>query len=181
MQVVKDDEQLLEEFRSKDTRERAFEQIIRKYQERLYYMIRRMVHDHDDTDDILQQVFIKAWKNLERFRSESGLYTWLYRIASNETMNFLNKRKKTERVPLDDISHGLEATSNDGPDGATIQQKLLDAIDTLPKRQRMVFNLKYFEEMKYEEMSTVLDTSVGALKASYHHAVKKIENFLVQD
>ena len=181
MQVVKDDEQLLEEFRSKDTRELAFEQIIRKYQERLYYMIRRMVHDHDDTDDILQQVFIKAWKNLERFRGESGLYTWLYRIASNETINFLNKRNKTERVALDDVSHCLEATSNDGPDGATIQQKLLDAIDTLPKKQRMVFILKYFEEMKYEEMSTVLDTSVGALKASYHHAVKKIENFLVQD
>ncbi len=177
------DEKLLELFAEKDSANYAFNLIVRKYQERLYWHIRRMVIDHDDADDVLQNTFVKVWKGLSNFKSESKLYTWLYRIATNETITFLNKKKKRFFISLNDVEQELSYSleHNDGFSGDEIQLKLQKAILTLPEKQRMVFNMKYFEEMKYEDMSEILNTSAGALKASYHHAVKKIEDFFKED
>ncbi|MFT7611611.1 MAG: RNA polymerase sigma factor (sigma-70 family) [Parvicellaceae bacterium] len=175
------DQELLKLFKEGDNPNYAFNLIVRKYQERLYWMIKRIVNDHDDADDVLQNVFIKAWKALPKFREDANLYTWLYRIASNESITFINKRKKDLFTSVDDPSIQLAEKSNlNDPTGEEILQKLESAIATLPEKQRIVFQLKYFEEKKYKEMSTILDTSVGALKASYHHAVKKIEFFLTE-
>jgi RNA polymerase sigma-70 factor (ECF subfamily) len=175
-----EDKQLLEQFRNEGTRNNAFNQILRKYQKRLYWHIRKMVIDHDDTDDILQNTFIKAWKNLEGFREDAQLYTWLYRIATNECLTFLNKKKNNNTISINEVEYGLheKIDSEKNYTGEEIQRKLQKAILTLPEKQRLVFNMKYFDAMKYEEMSVVLETSVGALKASYHHAVKKIESFI---
>jgi len=176
------DQELLKLFKEGDNPNYAFNLIVRKYQERLYWMIKRIVNDHDDTDDVLQNVFIKAWKALPKFRADANLYTWLYRIATNESITFINKRKKDLFTSVDDPSIQLEEKSNlNDPSGEEILEKLELAIATLPEKQRIVFQLKYFEEKKYNEISTILDTSVGALKASYHHAVKKIELYLTQD
>jgi RNA polymerase sigma factor (sigma-70 family) len=175
------DQELLKLFKEGDNPNYAFNLIVRKYQERLYWMIKRIVNDHDDADDVLQNVFIKAWKALPKFREDANLYTWLYRIASNESITFINKRKKDLFTSVDDPSIQLAEKSDlNDPTGEEILQKLESAIATLPEKQRIVFQLKYFEEKKYKEMSTILDTSVGALKASYHHAVKKIEFFLTE-
>jgi RNA polymerase sigma factor (sigma-70 family) len=175
-----EDKQLLEQFRNPESRNSAFNQILSKYQKRLYWHIRKMVIDHDDTDDILQNTFIKAWKNLEGFREDAQLYTWLYRIATNECLTFLNKKKKNNTISINEVEYGLNEKINSEKNytGEEIQRKLQKAILTLPEKQRLVFNMKYFDAMKYEEMSAVLETSVGALKASYHHAVKKIEHFI---
>ena len=175
-----EDKQLLAVFRNEATRNKAFNSILSKYQKRLYWHIRKMVIDHDDTDDILQNTFIKAWKNLEGFREDAQLYTWLYRIATNECLTFLNKKKKNNTISINEVEYGLNEKINSEKNytGEEIQRKLQKAILTLPEKQRLVFNMKYFDAMKYEEMSVVLDTSVGALKASYHHAVKKIEHFI---
>ncbi len=177
-----EDKEILIRFRNAGAKEReeVFTLLLAKYQQRLYWLIRRMVPDHDDTDDLLQEVFLKVWKNLDRFREDSQLYTWLYRIASNECITFLKKRKQHTYVPYDEVSSQAESRSGsmDSLNGEQISAKLHAAISTLPDKQRLVFNLKYFEEMKYEEMSEVLGTSVGALKASYHIAVKKIEEIL---
>jgi RNA polymerase sigma-70 factor (ECF subfamily) len=177
------DKELLEQFRDPEKRSYAFNLILRKYQKRLYWHIRKILIDHDDTDDVLQNVFIKVWKNLESFKEESQLFTWLYRIATNESITFLNAKKKRAGVPLEEVSHFLADTLQNDIyfNGDEIQAKLQRAILCLPDKQRIVFNMKYFEEMKYEEMSKVLDTSVGALKASYHHAVKKVEEYLKKD
>lgn len=174
------DKELLEQFRNPDTRNYAFNLLVREYQKRLYWHIRKILIDHDDTDDVLQNVFIKVWRNLDNFKEESQLYTWLYRIATNESLTFLTRKKKRAGVPFDEVSSFLadNLESDAYFKGDAIQAKLQKAILTLPDKQRIVFNLKYFDEMKYEEMSKVLDTSVGALKASYHHAVKKIEEYL---
>jgi RNA polymerase sigma-70 factor (ECF subfamily) len=183
MQEEPTDEQILSLFRTPGEQEKAFRLIVRKYQRRLYYLIRRMTESHDDTDDILQDVFLNAWRNLERFRGESSLYTWLYRIATNETLGFLNKRNRMRAVPLDDTHSARVSTSHQSLplDGDTIQLRFNQAVDSLPDKQKMVFNLKYFENMQYNEMSDLLGTSEGALKASYHHAVKKIQQFLTGD
>ncbi len=174
------DKKLLDQFRDPRSRNLAFSQLVNKYQERLYWHIRRIVIDHDDADDVLQNTFIKAFKNLDSFREDSQLYTWLYRIGTNESLTFLKKKKRNIFVPFDDVSHGLSSKLEADPElsGDAIQLKLQQALLTLPTKQRLVFNMKYFEEMKYEEISEVTGTSVGALKASYHHAVKKIEAHL---
>jgi len=175
-----EDKELLEKFRNPESRDSAFNNILSKYQKRLYWHIRKMVIDHDDTDDILQNTFIKAWKNLEGFREDAQLYTWLYRIATNECLTFLKKKQNNNTVSINDVEYGLheKIDSEKNYTGEEIQRKLQKAILTLPEKQRLVFNMKYFDAMKYEEMSVVLETSVGALKASYHHAVKKIESFI---
>jgi len=171
------DKEILEEFKDERSRNHAFSKLVNKYQQRLYWHIRRIVIDHDDADDVLQNTFIKAFSNLNKFRADSQLYTWLYRIATNESISFLKRKKKNLFVSFDDVVHGLASTLEADPEmsGDAIQLKLQQAILKLPNKQRLVFNMKYFEEMKYEEMSQILGTSVGALKASYHHAVKKIE------
>lgn len=159
---------------------KGFRVVVEKYGSKLYWHIRRLVILHEDANDALQNTFISAWKNIDDFRKESSLYTWLYAIATNESLTLMNKRKKNETASLDDIGSYL-ANSLEGStwfDGDEAQIKLQNAILQLPEKQRVVFNLKYFEEMTYEDMSQVLKTSEGALKASYHHAVKKIEKFL---
>lgn len=163
-----------------DRQREAFGKIVDAYSEQLYWQIRRMVLSHDDANDILQNTFLKAWTNLEYFRGEAKLQTWLYRIAMNECLNFLNRQKNTEKVSLDDDEATVANTLEEDCyfDGDEAQRLFQEAIHTLPEKQRMVFNLKYFQDMKYEDISEILGTSVGALKASYHHAVKKIEDFL---
>ncbi len=176
-----DDKELLFQFRNEATREPAFTKIIKKYQERLYWHIRRMVVEHEDANDVLQNMFIKVWKNLDNFREDSQLYTWLYRIATNESLTFLEQRKKKASVSLSDEENHLanKIQADKHFDSNKLEWKLQLAIQRLPEKQRAVFNLRYFEEMPYEEMSKVLETSEGALKASYHHAVKKIEDFIL--
>ncbi len=174
------DKDILELFRSEERRDYAFNLIVRKYQERLYWHIRRILIDHDDTDDILQNTFIKAWNGLGTFREASALFTWLYRIATNEALTFLKQKKRKYLLPLIDVEKQLNNTieTDEYFDGDELQTKLQKAILTLPEKQRLVFNMKYFEEMKYEEIAAIMNTSVGALKASFHHAVKKIEKYL---
>ncbi|GHU71995.1 DNA-directed RNA polymerase sigma-70 factor [Bacteroidia bacterium] len=162
---------------------KAFEQMVRYYSEKLYWHIRKIVLSHDDANDVLQNTFIKAWMNIELFRGESKLSTWLYKIAINESITFINKQRAHTLLSMDDdeaiFARKLEA--DEYFDGDEAQMKLQKAILTLPEKQRLVFNLRYFDDMSYEEMSNILDTSVGALKASYHHASKKIENILSRD
>ena len=176
-----DDKELLFQFKNEATREAAFTRIIKKYQEKLYWHVRRMVVEHEDANDVLQNMFIKVWKNLENFREDSQLYTWLYRIATNESLTFLDQQKKRSSVSLSDeeshLTNRLQADKHF--DSNKLEWKLQLAIQKLPEKQRAVFNLRYFDEMPYEEMSRVLETSEGALKASYHHAVKKIEEFIL--
>jgi RNA polymerase sigma-70 factor, ECF subfamily len=161
--------------------EKGFRMLVDRYGQKLYWHIRRLVVLHDDADDVLQNSFICIWKNISSFRSESSLYTWLYRIATNEALTAIRKRQRDSTVSLDDLGNlfSSSAEGNSWFDGDEAQVKLQNAILRLPEKQRIVFNLKYFEEMPYEEMSRVLKTSEGALKASYHHAVKKIEDFLI--
>lgn len=175
-----EDKELLDMFRQPATREQAFTGIIKKYQEKLYWHIRRMVIDHEDANDVVQNMFIKVWNALDNFREDSQLYTWLYRIATNESLTFLEQQKKRASVSLSDVESGLsnKVLADKHFDGAKLEWKLQLAIQQLPEKQRVVFNLRYFDEMPYEEMSRVLETSEGALKASYHHAVKKIEDFI---
>jgi RNA polymerase sigma factor (sigma-70 family) len=183
MAVSTDDIQLLAEFRDPITRERAFTAIIKKYQEKLYWHIRRMVVDHDDADDVLQNVFIKSWKGLDNFKENSQLYTWLYRIATNESLTFIEQQKKRSAISLspDESTLSNKLKSDDGFDANKLEWKLQLAIQQLPEKQRVVFNLRYYDEMPYEEMSKVLETSVGALKASYHHAAKKVEEYILNN
>lgn len=164
----------------KETLKIAFERIVREYSEQLYWQIRRMVFSHEDANDLLQNTFVKAWLNIAYFRADAKLSTWLYRIALNECLTFLNRQRATYTLPIDDPEANVIQKLESDPyfSGDHIQLSLQKALLTLPEKQRMVFNLKYYQEMKYEEMSEVLGTSVGALKASYHHAVKKIEKFL---
>ncbi len=157
----------------------ALKLLMSSYQNRLYWHIRRIVLSHNDTDDILQNTIIKVWKGLENFKGDSQLYTWLFRIASNEVFTFIEKNKKFKNnIDVDQIYDISSDSSSEDMDGKTIQLKLEQAIATLPEKQRMVFHLKYYDEMKYSEISEVLGTSEGALKANYHLAVKKIEDFL---
>jgi RNA polymerase sigma factor (sigma-70 family) len=162
---------------------KGFQLVVERYSSKLYWHIRRLVILHEDADDALQNTFINAWKSMGDFRNESSLYTWLYTIATNEALTLINKRKKNAAVSLDDLENHF-ADSQEGStwfDGDAAQVKLQNAILKLPDKQRIVFNLKYFDDMTYEEMSKVTNTSEGALKASYHHAVKKIEKILGDD
>ncbi len=177
------DQELLLSFKDPATKEQAFTSIIKKYQEKLYWHVRRMVVNHDDANDVLQNMFIKVWKGLENFREDSQLYTWLYRIATNECLTFMAQQKKRSSVSLSDVENGLsnQLKSDTNFDANKLEWKLQLGIQQLPEKQRLVFNLRYYDEMPYEEMSKVLDTSEGALKASYHHAAKKIEEFILNN
>ena len=177
------DKELIADLKTEGKREMAFNILVKTYQERLYWHIRRIVMNHDDADDIMQNVFIKVWKNVEGFREDSTLYTWLFRIATNESLSFLQKQRKQSVFSMNEISdHLVESLESDKYfDGDDLQKKLQMAVIQLPEKQRLVFNMKYFEEMKYEEISVILQTSVGALKASFHHAVKKIEEYFDKD
>lgn len=173
-----DEKALYTRLQDSSTKEAAFTQLVREYQESLYWQIRKMVLSHDDTDDVLQNTFIKAWSAIDSFRGESRLQTWLFRIAINESLNHLSKKKK-QVLSLDQPEGSIADTlaSDSYFDGDEMQRQFQAAIGTLPDKQRLVFNLKYFDEMKYEDMSDMLGTSIGALKASYHHAVRKIAAF----
>lgn len=172
-----DEKALYKQLNDPSTKEAAFTRLVREYQEPLYWQIRRMVLSHDDADDVLQNTFIKAWGAIDSFRMESRIQTWLFRIAINESLNHLNKKKQT--LSLDQEEGGIvnSLASDSYFDGDEVQQQFQTAIRTLPEKQRLVFNMKYFDEMKYEDMSELLGTSIGALKASYHHAVRKISAF----
>lgn len=174
------DEELILMFREPSSQNRAFDLLVRKYQEQLYWVVRRLVIDHDDSNDIIQNVFIKVWNNLGTFREDSKLYTWLYRIAVNESLGFLNSKRMRIFIPLGDVENMLnqKLTDDNFFKGDEIQLMLQKAILSLPEKQRVVFNLRYYNEMPYETMSEVLGTSVGALKASYHLAMKKVEKSL---
>jgi RNA polymerase sigma factor (sigma-70 family) len=168
------------ELKNGKTKEKAFHILISKYKERLYWHIRKIVISHDDADDVLQNTFIKIFKNIDKFNEQSKLYSWMYRIATNESITFINKRAKERNVDISDYHEQLASTleSDVHFSGDEIQLILQKAIATLPQKQQLVFNMKYFDEIKYNEMSEILETSVGALKASYFHAVKKIENYI---
>jgi len=174
------DEEILNSLKDPKTKELAFRLLISTYKERLYWHIRKIILNHDDTDDVLQNTFIKIWNGIDSFRFESSLFTWLYRIATNESITFLNNRKRKMMASLSDGNEYLVGNleSDSYFDGDQYQMILQKAIAILPDKQRIVFNMKYFDEVKYEEMSEILGTSVGALKASYHHAVKKIEEYV---
>ena len=178
-----EDKDLLDKIKNPDTKSYGFNLLVREYQERIYWHVRKMVIDHDDADDLTQEVFIKIWKNLDKFREDAKLYTWVYRIATNECLSFLAKKKRRFFLPIHDVEGELanKVDLNSTISGDEIQVKLQKALLKLPDKQRIVFNMKYFDEMKYEEIAAITDTSVGALKASYHHAVKKIEESLNDD
>lgn len=178
------EELLLSQLRNPSLREKAFEQLINQYKERLYWQIRRMVINHEDADDILQNTFIKVWQALDQFRGESQLGTWIYRIASNETLSYINKRKRNlweQSIDNEGENPANQLESDPFFDGNETERQLQEAIGQLPEKQREVFLLKYYEGMRYEEMSRLLGTSIGALKANYHHAVKKITDFFIQN
>jgi RNA polymerase sigma-70 factor (ECF subfamily) len=172
----------LELFAGEKTRNEALSLLIEKYQKRLYWHIRKIVISHDDSDDVLQNTFIKIWKGLENFKAESALYTWIYRIATNEALSLLRQKERQRTTSIHPIEYELSKNleSDNYFTGDEIQLKLQQAILTLPEKQRIVFNMRYYDETPYEQMSQILETSVGALKASYHIAAKKIEEFLVK-
>jgi len=177
------EEELVQQLNQPNRRAGAFSVIVRTYQERLYWHIRKMVLSHEDANDILQNTFMKAWNGLDGFRGESQISTWLYRIATNETLTFLTNRRMRSQSPIDDVDEALlqNLKADTYFNGNEIQLKLQKAILTLPEKQRLVFNMKYFDDITYDQMEAVLGTSVGALKASYHFAVKKIEKLLSEE
>lgn len=172
------DTELLELISKPATREQGFKVLVENYQVRVYGIIRKMVIIHEDADDVLQNTFIKAFRNIHRFKGDSSLFTWLYRIATNESLNFLEKKKRHLFFPLEDHHKVMEEHLDSSPyiSGDEIEKRLQKIILTLPEKQRLVFNLKYYEDLSYEEISQITDTSIGSLKASYHHAAKKIES-----
>ena len=177
-----EEKELLAALQSEQLKETAFRSLISKYKERLYWHIRKIVISHDDADDVLQNTFIKIYRNIHNFKAESKLFSWMYRIATNESISFINKRAKQNNIDVSELQYkmveNLEADVYF--DGDEMQLKLQKAVATLPQKQQLVFNMKYFDDMKYKDIAEVLETSIGALKASYHHAVKKIETFLTQ-
>lgn len=175
------DQEILERFRQEATKEEAFSLLMRKYQERLYWHIRKMVTFHEDADDALQNTFIKVWHALSGFRQQSQLYTWLYRIATNEALALIRQRKKKATArSLDDEEHPIHIRLAADPyfSGQEADRLLQEAIDTLPEKQRAVFTMRYYDAMKYEEIAAILETTTGGLKANYHHAAKKITDYL---
>lgn len=177
------EKELLAEFKEPSTKERAFRKLLQAYQERIYWHVRKIVITHDDADDVTQEVFIKIYRNLDNFREDSQLFTWIYRIATNEALNQLKKIKRRTSVSLDDVHAELDNHLTNGAliSGDEIQMKLQKSLLKLPEKQRLVFNMKYFDDLKYEEIAEITGTSVGALKASFHLAVKKIESELNED
>ena len=175
-----EDQDILAKFADPAARNVAFNQLVRKYQTKVYWHIRKMVVDHDDADDLTQDVFVKVWKHLVNFRQDASLYTWIYRIATNECLSFLSNKRRKFFLPLNDVGAELAAKMEADPSlaGDDIELRLQKAILKLPDKQRLVFNLRYYDEMPYEQMAEVTGTSVGALKASYHHAAKKIEQYI---
>jgi RNA polymerase sigma-70 factor (ECF subfamily) len=178
-----EDQFILEKILNPETVNYGFNLLVREYQQRIYWHIRKMVIDHDEADDIVQDVFLKVWKNIDSFREDSSLYTWIYRIATNECLNFLKRKKRKFFLPLGDVEYELNQKLDHSAyiSGDEIQMKLQKALLKLPDKQRLVFNMKYFDDMKYEDIAEITNTSVGSLKASYHHAVKKIEEFINHD
>lgn len=177
------EETLVRELKQRETQAKAFEVLVNTYKERLYWHIRRIVLDHDDADDVLQNTFIKVFRNIEKFKGDSKLYSWMYRIGTNEALTYLKAKSRKLGVSTDEMierkADNLQADVYF--EGDAIQLKLQQAIARLPEKQKLVFNMKYYEELKYEEIADILDTSVGALKASYHLATKKIEAYLTSD
>ncbi|TLP79098.1 RNA polymerase sigma factor [Maribacter sp. ACAM166] len=177
------EETFVQDLKTKNTQAQAFEVLVNTYKERLYWQIRGIVLNHDDADDVLQNTFIKIYKNINGFKGDSKLFSWMYRIATNEALNFIKQRSNLQGIT--DIDYQEKLVSNLQADvyfeGDEIQLKLQQAIATLPEKQKLVFNMKYFQELKYEEISAILETSVGGLKASYHLAVKKVEQYLKTD
>jgi RNA polymerase sigma factor (sigma-70 family) len=175
-----EDKELLDKIRKPETRSYGFNLLVREYQKRVYWHVRKMVIDHDDADDVTQEVFIKIHRYIEGFREDAQLYTWIYRIATNECLSFLERKKRRFFLPIGDVAAELSAKLDSSAhiSGDEIQLKLQKALLILPDKQRIVFNMKYFDDMSYEQISEITNTSVGALKASYHHAVKKIEDYL---
>lgn len=178
-----EDIDLLKRLRDPDTRSYGFNLLVSKYQERIYWHLRKMVIDHDDAGDLTQETFIKVYRNINTFREDSQLYTWIYRIATNECLTFLQRKKRRFFLPFGDLTTelSLKIDNSTQVSGDEIQRKLQKALLRLPEKQRLVFNMKYFDDMSYEEIAEITGTSVGALKASYHHAVKKIEDILKDD
>ncbi len=174
------EETLVQQLKQKDSQAKAFEVLVNTYKERLYWHIRRIVLNHDDTDDVLQNTFIKVFNHIDGFKGESKLYSWLYRIATNEALSFLNTKSKKMGIDNSELQEKMAGRLEADVyfEGDEIQLKLQRAIATLPERQKMVFNMKYFDELKYKEIAEILGTSVGGLKASYHLAVKKLEEYL---
>lgn len=174
---------ILEGLKQADSKPQAFDKLVKSYQEMLYYHIRRMVVDHDDADDVLQNAFLKAWRYIDRFRGDASLKTWLYRIATNEALSFLESKRRRQHQDIEDLQNDLRHSLGGGRyiSGDEMLQKLHEAILLLPEKQQLVFNMRYFDEMKYHEIAGVLETSEGGLKANYHHAVKKIEKYLKMD
>ncbi|MCM1021624.1 MAG: RNA polymerase sigma factor [Muribaculum sp.] len=178
-QTEPESQELVERLRDPSTCRQAFGEVVKLYTQPLYWQIRRMVENHDDANDLLQNTFLKAWNSIENFRGDASLSTWLHKIAINESITFLQRERKRLNISLDDESQHLDSLidADTNIDGDKAAQHLRKAIATLPEKQRLVFNMRYFDEMKYEEMSNILGTSVGALKTSYHLAVKKIEKY----
>lgn len=176
---ISDSDDLVARIQNPATCRKAFEEVIARYSEPLYWQIRRMVQNHDDAADILQDVFLKAWQSIDQFRGAAKLSTWLHKIAINESLTFLDRQKRRNNVDIDDpdstLAAAIEADTN--IDGDRLSLQFRKAIATLPEKQRLVFNMRYFDEMPYEQISNILGTSQGALKASYHLAVKKIERY----
>ena len=175
-----DEQALVQELKDKTTQEQAFRILMFQYKERLYWHVRKIVISHDDADDVLQNTFIKVYRSIDKFNSESKIYSWMYRIATNEAITFINKKAKEKKIDISEYNLNMIHTLQEDSlyDGNEIQLVLQQAIATLPKKQQLVFNMKYFDEIKYSDMSEMLETSVGALKASYFHAVKKIEKII---
>ncbi|MFW6019382.1 MAG: RNA polymerase sigma factor [Bacteroidales bacterium] len=177
------DKEILDLFKQPAKRSRAFEILVNKYQQRVYWLIRRMLLNHEDTNDVMQETFIKVWQNLLNFRHQSGLYAWIYRIAINEVYTFFRKQKRLKNLPTTELKEEMLQSLKCDPwfDGDKAQLKLQKAILTLPEKQQLVFNMRYFEEVSYADMAKILNTSEGSLKASYHWAVKKIEENLKEN
>lgn len=175
-----EEKELLAALRDKNRKDEAFRELVRQYKERLYWQIRNMVIDHDDTDDILQNTFIKIYRNIDSFKGESKLHTWMYRIAANESITFLNKQAKQKNVSIENVkSEAIQKLESDIYfEGDAFQRHFQKAIATLPERQQLIFTMKYFSEHTFEDLSEILETSVGGLKSSYHIAVKKIKEFI---
>lgn len=177
------EQELIVLLKNENTLNIGFKELVSTYKERLYWHIRKIVINHDDADDVLQNTFIKVFKNISSFKEESKLYSWMYRIATNEAITFINLRAKKNNSTTEEVQQTIlnNLCSDDYFDGDAAQLKLQKAIASLPQKQQLVFNMKYFDSIKYQDMSEILDTSVGALKASYHHAVKKIEAFIKEN
>lgn len=173
-----DEQDILRRLKDPQTKRRAFEEVVKGYSRQLYWQIHYMLHNHDDTDDVLQNTFVKAWKGVDNFKGESEILTWLHRIAYNESVTFLKQSRQMVSIDDEDANMEAEFVADEYFDGDETEALLMQAVSTLPAKQRQVFCMKYFEEKKYEEISSIVGTSVGALKASFHIAMEKITNFI---